>query len=538
MDILLPLFQVIENSWKPFVATILPMNINYTLTLKDLLYIAGIQVASNPDAALRLSIIDEMKKAHPSISELEFMLDPVWQDTINEQANQTILKFRKLLASVQMHKLFESYFTSMWYSTLPCYDIPGITAVEDGETTMLRMCYWKERPIPCAAIFDPFPTDLGVCCTFNMNSANDLFVGSQFTRLVTEIQDKDRQLAFQNATKPDWFHDLNFPEDGSTSGLRVILDAHSDLVSPATVYTDFSGFKVLIDSPSNFPFVRKKGFHVRPGHENLVAISAIEIDADADIKSVPPSKRHCLFEHERETIVLHKHYTQANCFLECSLNYAMEEVRKSSNSTCTPWYLPFVQESHSLCDPWSAGTFETALYDGAGRTRCQHCRPDCRRTVYQSKISTQAFRKCDERNFGISQLCNIEKIAESPKPQIYGLQVLKEFKMINKSGFVPVNIESNIRNFYNNPSRRNTFRTDDDTHDAYVEDIGVLNVFFESPVVLKFKTSQRLGWIDFIANVGGLLGLCVGLSIVTVIEMTLFTLKTILIFFKFKFITK
>ncbi len=36
---------------------------------------------------------------------------------------------------------------------------------------------------------------------------------------------------------------------------------------------------------------------------------------------------------------------------------------------------------------------------------------------------------------------------------------------------------------------------------------------------MEFKSQSSQSWIDYMANVGGLLGLCIGLSIVTVIEI-------------------
>ena len=44
-----------------------------------------------------------------------------------------------------------------------------ITGAFNGERSMLKKCYWKGRAVDCAAIFTVFPTDRGMCCTFNMH---------------------------------------------------------------------------------------------------------------------------------------------------------------------------------------------------------------------------------------------------------------------------------------------------------------------------------------------------------------------------------
>jgi hypothetical protein len=56
-------------------------------------------------------------------------------------------------------------------------------------------------------------------------------------------------------------------------------------------------------------------------------------------------------------------------------------------------------------------------------------------------------------------------------------------------------------------------------YDAYQKDIAVLNVFFDSSTVMQFKSQPRQSWTDYFAAVGGALGLCIGLSVMTIIEL-------------------
>ena len=59
----------------------------------------------------------------------------------------------------------------------------------------------------------------------------------------------------------------------------------------------------------------------------------------------------------------------------------------------------------------------------------------------------------------------------------------------------------------------------DYTYDAYKEDIAILQVYFKTSSVMEYETYPSQTWIDFFSIIGGLLGLCIGLSIVTVIEL-------------------
>ena len=56
------------------------------------------------------------------------------------------------------------------------------------------------------------------------------------------------------------------------------------------------------------------------------------------------------------------------------------------------------------------------------------------------------------------------------------------------------------------------------SYDAYNEDIGVLNVYFESPTCFEYIRRARMTVVDFIAQMGGLFGACIGFSFITAFE--------------------
>ena len=67
---------------------------------------------------------------------------------------------------------------------------------------------------------------------------------------------------------------------------------------------------------------------------------------------------------------------------------------------------------------------------------------------------------------------------------------------------------------------KNNFITDSVLeYDAFDKDIAILNVFFETPTVLEYTTKHSITWFDFIAAAGGIGGLFIGFSIVTILEI-------------------
>jgi hypothetical protein len=120
-------------------------------------------------------------------------------------------------------------------------------------------------------------------------------------------------------------------------GLSVILDGHTDVIEPYTIDTDFRSFQVVISSSGDFPLALQKGFKIQAGHRNLVALSAIRVEDYSSLQDLDPADRKCRYEHETEPLQLkfHKHYSQANCFLECSLYNAQNKLAKANGANET-----------------------------------------------------------------------------------------------------------------------------------------------------------------------------------------------------------
>ena len=302
-------------------------------------------------------------------------------------------------------------------------------------------------------------------------------------------------------------------------GLTVLLDCHTDLISEFTVSSDFQGFTASVLASDDFPLMHLNEFKIAPGHSNMVALSASKLEADESVRSIRPLERNCYFEDETELVRLHKKYSQSNCLLECSLAKAQQIFEeKNQIAACTPWFFPFQNLNHRMCDPWEKSEMMEIMKNDIPDDACIKCLPDCNRIIYQKSVSVQPFRICDEKNFGMSRLCSLENV--ELKPQIWGKQVLEQLsgskynltklKASVKSSQRFLKMITNDAIVFTNISR---------TYDAFEKDISMLNVFFDSPTALKYSTKGSKTWFDFVAAVGGNGGLFIGFSIVTVLEL-------------------
>ena len=57
------------------------------------------------------------------------------------------------------------------------------------------------------------------------------------------------------------------------------------------------------------------------------------------------------------------------------------------------------------------------------------------------------------------------------------------------------------------------------SYDAYEKDIATVTFFFDSPTAFVYERKARLTWVDFISQIGGLFGVCMGVSFISIIEI-------------------
>ena len=63
------------------------------------------------------------------------------------------------------------------------------------------------------------------------------------------------------------------------------------------------------------------------------------------------------------------------------------------------------------------------------------------------------------------------------------------------------------------------YRIEEDIFQYAKKNLAVVNVYIKDPVVTRIKRDQKIPIIAFVANTGGLLGLCMGFSLVSVFEI-------------------
>ena len=444
------------------------------------------------------------------MEQLDLLFDPAFRE---EQYTKEIISTNQHINSIHKLNMKNSYPTivsTLWNTGMPCNDI-GASGNKKNRS-VLKYCAWNGVQVPCAAMFTTFPTDQGMCCTFQMKAADELFSGGTYPQLIQTLQDMEKIIGIQNPIES------RKAEPGQNKGLFVILDSHSDIMTASSIDKDTQGFIGLVTQGGNFPQINVGGFDIKPGHKNIVALTATVINSDKELQNMDPKSRNCYFEWENSFLKMFKIYTQQNCLFECNLLYA-QQLLESKFQPCTPWYFPSPETLPNICDPWHA-TQLIEIMSNVPISECKHCLPDCDSTIFKPRISTTPLRKCQLNSLGSNKFC-LKNTGNNLVDENLGNLVSSGYSRRNslKPYFYKKDFPSSYRKLGTSLPIGDVFESTNEPYNAFDKDIASVQIYFDSAYATKIQTSPRMTWNDYFANVGGIYGLVLGIGIISLFEI-------------------
>ena len=203
----------------------------------------------------------------------------------------------------------------------------------------------------------------------------------------------------------------------------------------------------------------------------------------------------------------------------------------NASDPCIPWYFPKSEANKTrICDPWEAREFRKKMSHVPIGT-CDDCLPDCNTTLYSAEATVAPIRRCDYKNLGLSFLCDFE---ENHQPPIWADSVLEQY--MDEIHEIPEYLKSlegrsNKRFFADKRAQGKQIFTaanqeidkngkkSNKSYDAYEKDIAMATFFFESNTVFEYHREQKMTMTGYISQMGGLLGLFMGFSFISAIEI-------------------
>ncbi|XP_049809299.1 pickpocket protein 28-like [Schistocerca nitens] len=340
---------------------------------------------------------------------------------------------------------------------------------------MLVVCRYGGETRDCNDLFNPAITDEGICCSFNKVHRNLLFRNP-------------RDLSDLNVTFPgtpvDWTPEGGYPPGtdegafplrprgrGTQLGLTLLLDSQADEYFCST--TASVGFKMMLQNPVETPKIAHMGFVFSPGEELRVVVSPQILHASQLLRKVAPAKRRCVFSGEAK-LHFYRTYTQRNCKLECEANYTLAQcgcvLSYMPKDSKTPICSSIKSEAcaNKALDKMEISLTQTNDGPEAGpsseRTNCS-CLPGCSEISYSSSTFSSRLWVHHLRSEYTANVSNVSHV---------------------------------------------------------IENLALVHIFFTESQFTSMLKAELFGFTEFLSNTGGLLGLFMGFSFMSVAEAVYF----------------
>ncbi|KAJ9599443.1 hypothetical protein L9F63_010058, partial [Diploptera punctata] len=324
---------------------------------------------------------------------------------------------------------------------------------------VLYTAKWKSKMTNPKSLFSPLLTEEGVCYTFNMLEASEMFT--------QEYHNAGNFLNHGNSS-PQWTLDEGYTSgagvdvypiralgSGAKAGITLVMSAKSDDLDYLCM-GPVQGFKVLLHNPAEMPRVREQYLRVPLNQELVVRMIPSMMTTSEGLREYSPHRRQCYFPSERQ-LRFFKVYTQSNCALECLTNFTMHLCN------CVAFHMPR-NENMPICGSGSI--------DCMNKARDMLLLKEVEQGMLQYDTQGNSLSDCD-----CLQACTVLDYDSETSQADLDWRVFLPVKALNL-----------------NSSGLNIAR---------------LSVFFKD---MQFITSQR-------TNCGGLLGLFMGFSILSLFEI-------------------
>ena len=242
----------------------------------------------------------------------------------------------------------------------------------------ILFCRFKNTMIPCGELLTETVTGDGICYTFNMQEASEMY---EMKAVGYSKEDKyPSSWNIDNGYKNNKYN--NYPHranSGGSVGLNVVLkQKRSDL--DYICRGPVQGFKVHIHRNDEPPAMSTDYFRVGMNEETIIAIKTEVLNEIEDNECYDTN------DHDLEFF---DQYSQSKCELECLAKFMKQECN------CVKFSLPHDAET-TVCNQHQLKCYNNAetkyLTEEAFKTNYQcGCLPCCNQIEYTAEVSQTEF---------------------------------------------------------------------------------------------------------------------------------------------------
>lgn len=333
---------------------------------------------------------------------------------------------------------------------------------------VLENCSWRRYDRNCTDLFDEVLTDDGICFSFNLQNASELYK--------EDLMNEHYHLTRHN--KPSYYWNNTFPPNTTAKTInesdiyprRVLTGSEGlrfQLLLPQNdIDYKCSGpvqsFKIQLHSADDIPQMHRNFYRIPMKHDIIMSVHPNIMNCTEKLLTYKDHERQC----QKASYQIHffKKYTQRNCQLS--------EISRRQHDTCgcVEYGVPRYKNqkicrsnNDAECINHVEGDTVSDILNGTKVS--YNCMPACSSISYDAEISMSKFedRQDDVLDPGIRS--NVMKNIDKSRVLI-------------------------------------TFKDEQ---------------FFAS------RRAEMYSWVDFIASAGGILGLFMGFSILSIVEIVYFS---------------
>ncbi|XP_063824637.1 pickpocket protein 28-like [Ostrinia nubilalis] len=314
-------------------------------------------------------------------------------------------------------------------------------------------------------------TKEGVCYNFNGLAAHEI--------LKVENLQREYNYTFHTAEAKDWSltkgyaskNKMAYPFRGTEGNGAPTLSMELNFFEnerDTSCNRLYSGYNIYLHHPGDLPQALTYHFTANLDQLTSLAVKVSIRTTSKNLKSYPVELRQCYFPEDR-SLKFFRVYTYNNCKLECLTDYT---YRKCG---CVAFYMPF-NDSKSICPGRLMEECVSEAEVSFTMTATCDCLPACNTIQYDAIVHKAKYHY--ERDVNLTS---------------------EQFSMLN-SYLGTAGSETAVR---------------------YT--VGKVDIYFKEPIFMPIHLSELIGLADFLGACGGLLGLFLGFSFLSFVEVFYFS---------------
>ena len=323
---------------------------------------------------------------------------------------------------------------------------------------------------------------------------------------------------------------------GEANGLKLILDA--EVFDNGQSRSEALGFKIAVLHYLDIAIMDQTGINIDIGKYTQLAVSARIIKTSADARRrFSPEVRGCYFEDEISMIDCNMdvgcRYEMTNCLYQATL----DQVKRRCKCTAAPYTIePNICQGealtcmHQVNKEMGKWTEVSDMLTNSSRT----CFSACDTTSYSKVIVGSSTFPNPATFIYTKESCIIARklVSTCSDPRKESLiawypTLCQQIEWIKDNNAFCSNEKWDVNHLRSNLSAFNFTNFAEVLTKYTSENVAMVKIFMREPFAEVLLRSVETSEIDFISSVGGLLGLCMGFSFVTLAEIFYYSVRGI-----------